>query len=321
LIARQNALMKNVKQTADATMDSRFLLNASEITLKKSRLLAFGENAIGIDLDEFVSKCMTFMRHGKSLDSDEQEPAPTQTRRNRGNRVDDDEDEDNDGDAMNWHVLGRLACFPNNRRPTVPSFLLGPLSVEKRVRATQRRATQRREAPAVASRPQELKEADLEKNEASNLTSQCQRIRTLLQDIHNKGVQSVEDEASEDMDEDDARALFSRNNLAMNYEIPLLKFALNPTSFGQTVENLFYISFLVKDSLVSVSVDEDSGFPTIRPREQKSASEAGAARHQAIFSLDYKTWQIFRQTMRVMHPLIPHRQEEQTHVNGRGWYG
>jgi hypothetical protein len=229
--------MSNVKQTSDATMDSRFLLNASEITLKKSRRLAFGDNAIGIDLDEFVSKCMTFMRHGRPLDSDEQEPpTATQARRNRRTRDDDcDNDDDNDGDSMNWYVLGERACFPNNKRPTVPNFLLGPLSVEKRVRATQRKATQRREQPAVASRPQELQASDLERNEASNLTSQCQRIRQRLQEILAKGTESVENEASEDMDEEEAREVFSRNDLAMNWEVPLIKFALNPASFGQTV--------------------------------------------------------------------------------------
>lgn len=306
-------------------MDSRFLLNASEITLKKSRLLAFGDNALGIDIDEFVSKCITFMSHGRPLGADEGDIAPAQARRNRRNRGDDDSDvEDNDGDAMNWHVLGEHACFPNNRRPTAPSFLLGPLSVEKRVRAIQRRATQRRDQPAAASRPQELREADLEKNEASNLTSQCKQIRDLLHAVSDAGQQSVEAGGSEDMGEDEARALFSNNNLAMNWEVPLLKFALNPHSFGQTVENLFYISFLVKDGFVSVNVDPDSGFPTLRPQEPKSADDARAAgekKHQDIFSMDYKSWQIFKSTMRIREPLIPHRQEENMQVNGRGWYG
>jgi hypothetical protein len=317
--------MNHVKQTADATMDSRFLLNASEITLKKSRRLAFGDNAIGIDLDEFVSKCMTFMRHGKARDADERESAaPTQTQRGRRTRGDEDDDDDDNGDAMNWHVLGERACFPNNKRPTVPSFMLGPLSVAKRVRATQRRATQRREQPAVASKPQELKASDLERNETTNLMTQCHRIRARLQEVLDIGTQGVEDDATEDMAEDEAREVFIRNNLAMNWEVPLIKFALNPTSFGQTIENLFYISFLVKDSWVSVNIDPDSEFPTLRTLEEKTASEvraSGATKHQAIFSLDYKTWQIFKRTMRVQEPLIPHRQDDSGQVNGRGWYG
>lgn len=318
--------MNNVKQTSDATMDSRFLLNASEITLKKSRRLAFGDSAIGIDVDEFVSKCMTFMRHGRPLLGDEQDSAATQMRRNRRVRDndEDDDDDDADGDPLDWHTLGERVCFANNKRPAVPSFLLGPLSVEKRARATQRRATQRsREQPVVASKPQELKASDLERNEASNLTNQCQRIRTRLQEVLDEGTQGVEHDASDDMEEDEARRLFGRNNLAMNWEVPLIKFALNPTSFGQTVENLFYISFLVKDGFVSVNIDEDSGFPTLRPIKAKSAIEAQASgpRHQAIFSLDYKTWDIFRRNMNAGGSIIPHRHEEERQVDARGWYG
>ncbi|KIW00640.1 hypothetical protein, variant [Verruconis gallopava] len=323
LIDRQNLLMNNVKQTADATMDSRFLLNASEITLKKSRRLAFGNNAIGIDIDEFVSKCMTFMRYGRALCSDEDEPATTQARRHRRNAADDEDDDAADGDALDWHVLGERACISTNRRPTVPNFLLGPLSIEKRVRATQRRATQRRDQSTVVSRPEELKEADLEKNESSNLTSQCQRIRILLQQISDDGTARVEAEGSEDMDEEEARALFSRNNLAMNWEVPLLKFAINPHSFAQTIENLFYISFLVKDGFVRVGVDEDTGFPTIRPVEKKTEEQIrnkGAMRHQAILSLDYESWLTFKAALRVDTPLIPNREEESVQVRGRGWY-
>lgn len=320
--------MDKVKQTADATMDSRFLLNASEITLKKSRLLAFGDNALGIDIEEFVAKCQTFMMHGRALggDEEEDEPRPTQARRNRrrANADDDSDVDDNDGNAFDWHVLGERACFPNNKRPSAPAFLLGPLSVEKRVRATQRRATQRRDPNVAASKPQELKEADLEANPNSNLSVQCGEIRRHLKAVMDAGHEVLSAEGSDDMPDDEAAALFSRSNLATNWEVPLLKFALNPNSFGQTVENLFYISFLVKDGLVKVNIDEESGFPTLRPQEQKTTEETraeGGKKHQAIFSLDYGSWQIFKETMQISEPLIPHRQEETGQVNGRGWYG
>ena len=320
--------MTKVKQTADATMDSNFLMKASEIALKKAKALAFGDNALGIDIDEFVSKCITFMAHGRALgvddEGDDSPPTATQARRRRGRGADDDDD-DNDGDAMNWHVLGERACFPNNRRPTAPNFLLGPLSVEKRVRATQRRATQRRDQLAAASRPQELRAADLERNESANLTNQCAAIRSLLHKVSDAGVQAVSEQGSEDMTEDEARELYSRHNLAMNWCVPLLKFALNPHSFGQTVENLFYISFLVKDGFVKVEIDEDSGFPTLRPlQEAKSAEESRASgdrRRQAIFSLDYRSWMVFKGAMQIKESIIPHRAEESQPMNGRGWYG
>src|SRR5204863_1512955 len=73
------------------------------------------------------------------------------------------------------------ACFPHNLRPSLTGFLLGPLSVQKRVRQqTQRRARQERIDPSQAVRPQELQAADLEKQENSNLTALCTNIRQVL---------------------------------------------------------------------------------------------------------------------------------------------
>lgn len=340
LIHKQNKAMSKVKNTSDATMDSRFVINVAELQYKKTRNETAGDGLLGIDLDEFVSKCITFMSHGRALAANDEGDAPataTQARRTRNRRSggadDDEEEDDNDGNEMNWAVLGEKACFPNNRRPTAPSFLLGPLSVEKRVRAIQRRATQRRDPAVANSRPQELKEVDLEKNNNSNTTYLSGQIGQLLREIHAAGTTAVEEGESQvanndDNDEDDAeaaaRSLFSRNNLAMNWCVPLLKFAINPRSFGQTVENLFYISFLVRDGLVKVETDPDSGFPTLRPMEQRGSDdqrERGEKRNQAICSITPRDWGVFKRTMGIKEPLIPHREEEGAVAVAGAWYG
>jgi hypothetical protein len=43
----------------------------------------------------------------------------------------------------------------------------------------------------------------------------------------------------------------------------LFHFTVNPKSFGQTVENQFYLSFLTKDGLVGIEFDSD-GIPSLR---------------------------------------------------------
>ena len=43
----------------------------------------------------------------------------------------------------------------------------------------------------------------------------------------------------------------------------IFKFIINPNDFGQSVENLFYLSFLIRDGKCAFSVDEESGEPTI----------------------------------------------------------
>jgi hypothetical protein len=258
LINRQTELMDKVKQTSDATIDARFLVNASDLALKKSTRLAFGDaSAIGIDVDEFVAKCITFMKNGHPL-GDSQEEQNSEAR-----RVAYVDEENDDGDALPWHVLGERACFPSNRRPPVPSFLLGPLSVEKRIRATQRTGRQRREAVAAVTKPQAIEAEDLERNDTANLTNQCGKIRDQLDRIIKDGETRIDDEMTEDMEEDEAKALFKRNHLSANYEVSLFDFTVNPRSFGQTVENLFYVSFLIKDGLVTLTMDED-GLPTLR---------------------------------------------------------
>ena len=45
--------------------------------------------------------------------------------------------------------------------------------------------------------------------------------------------------------------------------VSLFHFTVNPKSFGQTVENLFYVPFLMKDGLVGIEFDSD-GIPSLR---------------------------------------------------------
>ena len=45
--------------------------------------------------------------------------------------------------------------------------------------------------------------------------------------------------------------------------VQLYPFIINPKSFGQTVENLFYVSFLIRDGSAGVQMD-DNGLPTLR---------------------------------------------------------
>ncbi len=136
-----NAIYQEVKQTSDATLDSRLMVNVSDLANKKTAQLVLGDSTTGIDVDEFLSKCITYMRNGGPLDYDE-DNAPSTARRRR-TRVRHDEEDDAVGEQLDWEVLGRHACFPYNSRPCVPNFLLGPLSVEKKTRAqTQRRARQ-----------------------------------------------------------------------------------------------------------------------------------------------------------------------------------
>src|ERR1700760_800103 len=162
-IKYQDGLMGQVRQTSDAVLDSRFLLDTRELSSKKIANQAFGSGSLGVDVDLFVSRCITIMRLGGDIGSEESPSTSTEANRSgtRATTIVDDEEEDMDaGDPLAWDVLGRRAAFLCNRRPTAPSFLLGPLAVEKRARNTQRMARSQRETAAAVSRPEELQAED-----------------------------------------------------------------------------------------------------------------------------------------------------------------
>lgn len=260
-VKTQNSMFSKVRQTADATVDSRFLVNVSDLAGKKLTN-ALGNSGVGIDLDQFVSKCIYFMKSGGHVAGGED--APTLP-------VGDDEDDD-DVDGLDWGLLGRRAAFPCNTRPPTASFLLGPLSVQKRVRATQRKARSQRQPLGPATRPQEIREGDMQQsdNKNNNLTHLVKGIRQRLTEHTDTGATLVERDLNADPDnepsaEDEAAALH-RHRMALTGEgepaVHLLDFAINPHDFGQTVENLFYISFLVREGNAKIIKDED-GLPLL----------------------------------------------------------
>ena len=273
-------------------------------------------------------------------------------RRRRGQ---DDSDEDTDareaydeGDAFNWEWLGRRACFPNNVRPPVPGFLLGPLSVQKRARrATQCRERLRKRDPKDAVRPEELKAQDLEKADNSNLTTLCKNIRELLVHTMVTGQAKVEEEVmkmmGEDIADEELRAIMLKHGIADDQGVPLFLFVVNPKSFGQTVENLFYVSFLIRDGTAGFGNDSNM-LPTLRKsksvlnnpllrtnamskdatvaRPLKQIQEENISKHQAVFHLDYESWGDIIEAFDIKESIIPHRlPDEVAQVSASGWYG
>lgn len=277
-VKQGNALMDQVKQTSDATIDSRFLVAVSDLTLKKTTAMVMGANSTGIDVDEFVSRCILFMQNNGYADEDDgtaTQAASTQSRARRQarrNNLDSDDEQEESGDAHAWEILGERACFRSNRRPPVPGFLLGPLSVQKRVRATQtqRRARFRRD-PQLERRPESLEPEDIQRQENSNLMTLVSRMRTELIGALDKRMRAVNDELNEypgDPPEGVIEKTMEKFGLAPNSTedqdpaMSLFEFAINPHSFGQTVENLFYTSFLIREG--SVRIDKDRhGLPII----------------------------------------------------------
>ena len=59
---------------------------------------------------------------------------------------------------------------------------------------------------------------------------------------------------------------FKRNDQEAIY---YFQFVVDPSSFGRTVENVFYVSFLVKEGKVKIFYDEETRLPKIVPVKAK----------------------------------------------------
>jgi hypothetical protein len=259
-LKKQDSIFGKVRQTSDAALDSRFLVNASELAGKKLNSSLQGNAGVGIDLDQFVSKCIFFMKSGGHLADDEDAPAVP---------VPEDEDDAGD-DGLDWALLGRQVCFPCNRRPPTISFLLGPLSVEKRVRTIQRNPRSQRQPVGPATRPQEIKEGDITQSENSNLSNLVKsinvRLRSHIEEVDEKVNEELSDIPEDEIQTEDIAAASRRYRAAVapteELAVSLLDFAINPRDFGQTIENLFYISFLVREGNAKIIKDEE-GLPLL----------------------------------------------------------
>lgn len=344
-IDKANHLYVDVRHPSDATHDSRVLVNLADMSHKKTAQLSLGDASAGLDVDEFVSKCISFMRHAPNNNAAASNGTQGRGRRGRhsGTQRDPDaSDEDDAGEPMNWDWLGQFACFPSNARPAVQGWLLGPLSVQKRARqVTQRRAAEKIDLSKVVQ-PNELQQQDLGQQESANLTQICSEISKLLAKNQQKRSEKAEQKLSntEGITPEQAQVIMDEFCIADDGGIPLFRFCINPDSFGQSVENLFYVSFLVRDGIVGVSTDSRD-IPTLRkwfypwlllvgianilidaakPYAPSEAQKQGIQKHQAIFSLDYDTWDDIIKVFNIKKSIIPHREETQEET-GTSWHG
>ena len=73
--------------------------------------------------------------------------------------------------------------------------------------------------------------------------------------------------------------------------VSLFRALLHPTSFSQTVENFFDVSFLIKQGTVGISSDAHGVY--VRPTKKPNTDEynnKGLAWKQNVLKLDYQTW-------------------------------
>ncbi|SPN99794.1 related to NSE4 Nuclear protein that plays a role in the function of the Smc5p-Rhc18p DNA repair complex [Cephalotrichum gorgonifer] len=323
LIVSANEINHRIKQTGEAVIDSRLLVSAADLSYKKTARITQGNVAEGVDADEFLSKCITYMRQGGRGHGDNApELSSTQQHRRRnvarGHEGSDDEDEN--GDMMNWSYFGHYACLPSIGRPSIQGHLLGPLSVEKKARKITKRSAPFRINQLAETRPEVINAEDLTKQD-NDLAVICGRVLQQLTRAQTRLQTELEEVLDEDMSPEEQERIMHQHGIRSTGGVDLMRFVINPRSFGQSVENIFYVSFLIKDGKVAVELDEH-GIPSVEPVDENDAQDAGRrTKHQAVFSLDMDTWRDIIATLDIKEPMIAHRREvAQGGPGATGWY-
>ncbi len=82
-------------------------------------------------------------------------------------------------------------------------------------------------------------------------------------------------------------------------------FVVDPDSFSATVENVFHVTFLVKEDKVKIWVDEQSKLPVIVPVKARLAgSQTDVRKKQVVISLNMDQWRRLAKALKITRPMI-----------------
>ncbi|KAJ7493579.1 Nse4 C-terminal-domain-containing protein [Mycena latifolia] len=270
-VERANELFENVKNTQEATLDSSFFVKTTTINSRKARALKFGTGLFSVD--DFVTKLVGYMGGYRPPE----DPAS------------DAEDEEEDDTELDWARIGRLALAKSRRVPAM-GFMLGPLSLPPKQRAPQKPRAKLEKDVRDKTRPQELREEDIQRSE-NETTKNVAMLATRLDTVE---------------------------------RINLFQLVVNPESFAQSVENTFYLSFLIRDAKVAFEIDDDTKAPIVfgcLPPSDEDRMEGGALlKQQMIFEFDVATWKRAIEVFDIRESFIPTRPRAGTRL-GNKWYG
>ncbi|RUS18757.1 hypothetical protein BC937DRAFT_88381 [Endogone sp. FLAS-F59071] len=251
IVTEANQLYTRVRHTHEATLDSRLLVLSADLSTQRARNLKL--NSTSFDMDEYVSKLVSFMG---------------------GRRY--------DGNDLDWQKMGRVAVKYSSKVPTM-DFMLGPLSIEQKARKTHR-VTRLEKNRADLVQPQQLKESDMVHN--SNQTTD--NVTTIEGILMERG------------------------------PIGFFEFITNPESFSQTVENIFYLSFLIRDGRAKLEDVDGQLMLDYHDPPTNEEYEEGLTKKQLIIDMDMDMWREITEMLDIAEPMIPTR-PKQAAISGK-WY-
>ncbi|KAK7055600.1 Non-structural maintenance of chromosomes element 4 [Favolaschia claudopus] len=261
-------IFDKVKRTQEALLDSSFFSKTVDLETRRARDLKFGTGIF--DVNDFVLRLVAFMGGYKP-------PEDVSS---------DDSDIEESDLPLDWRKIGHRVLAKSRRVPAA-AFMLGPISIEQKKRAPNKRRARLEKDPNDERRPQEIREVDIARAE-NETTKNVQAMLMKLDEVE---------------------------------RINMFYLVINPQSFAQSVENVFYLSFLIREAKVAFEV-EDSGEPVVFATEPPSDDERekGVRSRQLIFDFDMATWKRAIEVFKIEQSFIPTRPAARTRL-GNQWYG
>ncbi|KAF3088089.1 nuclear protein [Orbilia oligospora] len=266
-IEKTNELFNSVKQTSDAMVDGKVQVEIGRIAAEKAKRVGNSSTNTGLDVDEFIAKCIQFMSKSKPGDA---------------------------SDGHDWAYLGREVATPAMRTAKTSDFMYGPMGVQKRQRVIKERKKAVRRRPEEFIRPIDLDEKQIARNENST-TKNVVTIKTSLKEYFERTGEDV-----------------------INY----FEFVINPESYSQTIENMFYLAFLVKDGRVAILESEDGllYLADADPPTPEEIEKENISRKQIVMPMEKHIWRELIEVFDIRKSIIPTRPREVEAINVSGWY-
>lgn len=268
-------LEKN-RDTRVQLMDAEALHDSSKLAAINAKNIKFGDVGISLNEKEFLKCLKVYMNPEEVSGTDVQ---------NYMNEEDEEVETPVTGQAdifnsYNWMKLGAL-YFSQSNRPVSIDFLNGPLATErKRPLARQKNIDDTGKGPLTTARLVQASDLNVDTEKSTS-----DMVRLVYRTFNEK---------------------------SGGEEYNFFKFFIDPRSFSQSVENLFFTSFLIRDGKVKLTKNKD-GIPmikicSIREAEEASTSSKNKTHHIATF--DYQTWEGLIRTFDITESFLGHRETE-----------
>ncbi|WVW86606.1 hypothetical protein I302_108659 [Kwoniella bestiolae CBS 10118] len=297
-VSKQENLFLNVKDTGIGTLDANLMRTNTENAMALAK--KFKIDGVNFDIDDFLLKVKTHLgldrielddQDASSSASSDEEDELDQTQTQNGHRNGGRGGHARKGVLGDWEKIGWMAA-KYCRRITGIEFMYGPISKihEKRKVGPK----QKRKALAPEVRPEEVQTQQGDKKSKDDFTSNVKMVKTVLQKLDPEG-----------------------------QGINFFRLVIHPDDFGQSVENCFFVSFLLNQGLAGIEVNDEDGEVLIRDAMAHEEMDGDhVVKNQAVVELDIQSWEEAKRIFKITKPAIPHRDYTaiRTQMAGNAWY-